>query len=359
MQVNPKTDVVYCAMTGKATQVLKNKGNPNTKTLHKLLWKWGMNEDTGEFEKEPIRIFEKIVVVDEASMVSQEILDELLSRPNIYILFLGDPAQLEPVGGELTDILKHPHIFLDEIMRQALDSGIIRMSMMIREGQSFDGFKSDDVQVLSPSALSTGMLTWADIVLCGTNKTRTMLNQKIRELQGKTGAPQDGDKLICLQNYWRYLSSPFDGSGNKIERAPLVNGCIGTFTNPQLKTIPYNIKSKRYPKYIDCLCYQGKFITELGEVYPDFRVNVNALDHGKYYMDKNDERDIYHGYDRNRIPKDMYYGYAITTWKSQGSEWDKVLLICERFPYEREERKKFLYTACTRASSKLVVINDH
>jgi len=192
-----ESDVVYATYTGKASQVLKKKGNPNCKTLHKLLWKWEIDND-GHFSKSPTSIKEKVVVVDEASMVPQDILDELMSRSNIYILFLGDPAQLEPVGGELTTILQKPHIFLDEIMRQALDSGIIRVSMLIREGKSFDGFKADDVQVLPQSALTTGMLSWADIVLCGTNKNRTMLNQKIRELQGKTGAPQDGDKLICL-----------------------------------------------------------------------------------------------------------------------------------------------------------------
>jgi len=65
-----------------------------------------------------------------------------------------------------------------------------------------------------------------------------------------------------------------------------------------------------------------------------------------------------HGYNHNLIPKNMYYGYAITTWKSQGSEWDKVLLICEKFPFDKNERRKFLYTAVTRASSKLVIITN-
>lgn len=47
-------------------------------------------------------------------------------------------------------------------MRQALDSGIIRLSMLIREGKSIDNFKSDDALVLSKNKLNTGMLQWAD-----------------------------------------------------------------------------------------------------------------------------------------------------------------------------------------------------
>ena len=52
----------------------------------------------------------------------------------------------------------------------------------------------------------------------------------------------------------------------------------------------------------------------------------------------------------------MTYGYAITCHKSQGSQWDKVLVIEEDFPFAKEEHKQWLYTACTRAAEKLVII---
>ena len=58
----------------------------------------------------------------------------------------------------------------------------------------------------------------------------------------------------------------------------------------------------------------------------------------------------------NKIPQDWTYGYAITCWKAQGSEWEKVLVIEENFPFDKEEHKKFLYTAITRASDKVVLI---
>ena len=56
------------------------------------------------------------------------------------------------------------------------------------------------------------------------------------------------------------------------------------------------------------------------------------------------------------IPMEFTYGYAITGHKSQGSEWDRVLVIEERFPFDKIEHARWLYTCCTRASEKLVLV---
>ena len=55
-------------------------------------------------------------------------------------------------------------------------------------------------------------------------------------------------------------------------------------------------------------------------------------------------------------PFDFAYAYAITCWKAQGSEWDKVLLLEENFPFNREDHIKYLYTGITRSSKKLLVV---
>jgi hypothetical protein len=57
-------------------------------------------------------------------------------------------------------------------------------------------------------------------------------------------------------------------------------------------------------------------------------------------------------------PFEFAYAYAITTHKAQGSEWDKVLVFEEGFPFNKEEHKRWLYTAVTRAKEKLVLISD-
>ena len=59
---------------------------------------------------------------------------------------------------------------------------------------------------------------------------------------------------------------------------------------------------------------------------------------------------------KKNIPEQFTYGYAITGWKAQGSEWDNVLVIEEDFPFNEEEHRKFLYTCATRAARRLVII---
>ena len=55
-------------------------------------------------------------------------------------------------------------------------------------------------------------------------------------------------------------------------------------------------------------------------------------------------------------PFDFTYGYAITCHKAQGSEWQKLLVFEEKFPFDKEEHRRWLYTAITRASEKLVIV---
>ena len=60
--------------------------------------------------------------------------------------------------------------------------------------------------------------------------------------------------------------------------------------------------------------------------------------------------------ENNSVPKEFAYAYAVTCHKAQGSEWDKVLVLEERFPFDEEEHARWLYTACTRAANKLVLV---
>ena len=76
--------------------------------------------------------------------------------------------------------------------------------------------------VLNKDELNEGMLTWADQVICAKNDTRTKLNMQMKQLLGKGTEPCEGDKIICLRNYWETISNTEN---------PLVNGTIGTFHN--------------------------------------------------------------------------------------------------------------------------------
>ena len=130
-------DVAYVAFTGKAANVLAKKGCPNATTAHKLLY-YSKQLPNGKFLHKPKSRLEpyKLIVVDEISMLPIDMW-QLLLKHHIPIICCGDPAQLPPINPDTDNhVLDSPHIFLDEIMRQAAESEIIRLSMHVREGNS-------------------------------------------------------------------------------------------------------------------------------------------------------------------------------------------------------------------------------
>ena len=344
--IDPDKDVVFTSFTGKATQVLQNKGNKHTLTLHKLLYESHPRPD-GTFFRRPVAgIPFKVVVVDEISMAPKTLID-LLMKYDVYVICLGDPFQLPPVDkNEDNHLLDNPHIFLDEIMRQAAESEIIQLTMKIRNGEPIDNFKGKEVQILSRNELTTGMLTWADQVLVATNATRQSINNQMRELYNKSGDPQDGDKVICCRNYWEDES--LGGSA-------LVNGTIGHLKNTYESFI-------KIPPFIDgkgqmIKTINADFLSETNELYPMVHMDKKLILEGTKSLDFKTEYRL--GKNKNMqhlIPYEFTYGYAITTHRAQGSEWEKVLVIEEKFPFNKEEHARWLYTACTRASEKLVLI---
>lgn len=339
-------NICYASYTGKAAEVLRKKGNKNAITLHKLLYDSVPKPDGTFFRIPKIALGYSLIIVDECSMVPKSII-ELLARHNVHLIFLGDPFQLPPINkDEDNHLLSRPHIFLDEIMRQATESEIIRISMDIRENKPLTIFKGEEVQILPAHQLSAGMLTWADQVLVATNATRISMNNQMRQLLGKGPEPENGDKVICLKNYWEI-------NGEK-EKDPLINGSIGYLNNlyPSFIKLPYWIeRGENLPILV------SDFQTEEGEIYKGIDMDTRMISFGErslspnaiFKMGKNPKL-------KNIIPKEFTYGYAITGHKAQGSEWSKVLVIEEKFPFSREEHARWLYTCATRAEDKLVLI---
>ena len=343
-----ETDVCFACFTGKAAQVLLKKGNKNVITLHKLLYK-SIPKESGGFVRIPNpSIPYKIVVVDEVSMAPKTLMD-LLFKHNVYVICLGDPFQLPPVDKkEDNHLLDAPHIFLDEIMRQAQESEIIQLSMAIRENRPIETFQGKEVQILNKEELNTGMLTWADQILVATNATRVSINAQMRKLLNFGEQPQDGDKIICLRNYWDCFSD---------NEEPLVNGTIGILKNSFLtkRYLPSIVKTTDGLSHIDLI--MGDFISDSGMYFHSLEMDKKMIDTGEFSLDWKTV------YQLNRNPKtrdipplEFTYGYAITCHKAQGSEWDKVLVIEEKFPFDKIEHARWLYTAVTRSSEKLVLV---
>lgn len=346
LDVDP-SKVCYATFTGKAAQVLLKKGNRNVVTLHKLLYD-SIPRPAGGFMRIPKKSLDySIVVVDEVSMAPKTLMD-LLFKHNVYVICLGDPFQLPPIDkDEDNGLLAKPHIFLDEIMRQAAESEIIRLTMDIRENKPLKNMRGNQVHVVGKDELVMGMYNWADQVLVATNLTRHAINDQMREMRGFGPEPTDGDKIICLRNYWDDLSEM--GTGD-----PLVNGTIGTLVTPTKDII--KVPFYAYDKGVIDVLSAG-FISETGNDYGMLNMDPRIIKGGESALEWRDKYKLGKLRDKigDVIPKEFAYGYAITCHKAQGSEWDKVLVVEENFPRVKEEHARWLYTAATRAVDKLVI----
>ena len=339
--------VVYATYTGKAAEVLRKKGNPNAMTLHKLLYD-SIPRQGGGFIRIPKKQLDySIVVVDEVSMVPKTMVDMLLKH-KVYVIFLGDPFQLPQIDKKETHtLLDKPHIFLDQVMRQAAESEIIQLTMKIRNGEDIPSMHGKEVIVAPKAELVTGHLTWADIIICATNKTRHNMNRQKRELLGYSGVLQTGERIIVKRNYWEDC----DEDGNA-----LVNGTVGTVANPyeSFVRIPSYVKNDRRDlPLVGCI-----FTPDGGKSFDTFEIDKDYLLKEEPCVDWRVSYQL--GKLKPKIgdilPKQATYGYALTCHAAQGSEFDKVLVIEESFPFDKTEHQRWLYTATTRAAEKLVLV---
>ena len=353
LQIDPQA-VCYATFTGKAAEVLRKKGNNNTLTLHKLLYE-NIMLPNGEYLHIPKKVLGfKIIVVDEISMVPKQMI-ELLFSHNCYVICLGDPFQLPPIDKNADNhLLDNPHVFLYEIVRQAEESEIIRISMDIREQRNILNFDGNDIKVLPQHKYQRDMLLWADQILVGTNNSRVNCNNTIRKMLGKGELPEDGDKVVCLRNYWETFT--YDGQD------VLVNGTIGYLSNP-IHYVSVKIPTWLHIQNNPILLLETDIITEENNTFYDIFIDqqylmteVNTLsqpDLYKMYIHKNNHKNI-----ANLIPKEFGYGYAITCHKAQGSQWPKVFILEEKFPYQSTEHARWLYTAITRAEEKVILVRE-
>lgn len=349
-------EVRYVAYTGKAANVLKNKGCPGATTAHKLIYHAKLMPN-GKYFFTPKKPFEmereiKVVVVDEVSMLPKKMWD-LLCDYNFYILACGDPEQLPPVPDGKEDpnnhILDHPHIFLDEIMRQAQESEIIRLSMHIREGKPLMTFpvQNEQVMIFDKRDLTSDMLLWADQVLCATNRNKIALNQQMRQAYGFLPEVQIGDKIINIHNEWEICSN--------LEN-PLTNGVIGRIKQIEQQDweYPYWIRNEKLVVPVLMTTISGD---EEGEEFIMLPFDYTEIMTGQPSLSGKEEYTIMKRLEM-AVPLHANFGYAITVWKAQGSEWGKVLLFQEPgWPKQPDERRRYMYTGITRAVDKLVVVS--
>ena len=360
-------EAVFVSPTGKAAANLVKKGTI-AGTVHSLIYvhdgeEFDVDENGEIIERRELNFIKRqkidenirLIIIDETSMINEEILNDLLSF-QVKCLFCGDSAQLPPVNGKCT-LLERPDYTMTEIVRQAKDNPIVQVATMAREGKRIPyGNYGNTVCVIGKNELSKAerkrLFLKADQIICGRNKTRMDLNTEIRRYKGITAEetlPTEGEKLICTLNNWE---KPLDSE----ERFHLVNGIIG-------------IASCIQPYFDDLAVmeFQADFMEESIKVSFD----TGIFEKGKYshfYGDRSvtlsDGTVAHEGnfaiMHKLRVVSEeqisrFEFAYAVTCHKAQGSEFDFVIVFDESWAFG-EERNRWLYTAITRAKQKLLII---
>lgn len=325
--------VAYCTFTGKAATVLTQKGCPAT-TIHRLIYN-PKEVYTPEgrklvFQRKGLSPHIRLIVVDEAPMVSRKLLCDLHGY-GLHILMVGDPGQLGPVEVESEgpkvefisgyEALQQPSALLTQIHRQAEGHPIIRLSLDIREGRDYHGDYGSEVVINPPQAELAQWLTRVNQVICGRNATRADLNKSLRLAHGHFGDwPQVGEKIICTRNDW----------GESVESdVYLTNGLIGEV-----------VALKKQGALCPLLTFRPEFCRE---AFRDLSMDTRNFDGKIRATQAGDRRQWFE------------FGYAITAHKSQGSQWDEVAVKDEPVGRTELEIRQWRYTATTRAAKRLVL----
>ena len=360
-------EAVFVSPTGKAAANLVKNGTV-AGTVHSLIYmrdgdEFDVDENGEIIETRALSFIKRdmiderirLIIIDEASMVNETVLYDLLSF-KVKCLFCGDGAQLPPVNGSCP-LLEHPDYTLTKIVRQAEDNPIIQVATMAREGKRIPyGRYGDKVCVIGRNGLMgeerKRLFLKADQIICGRNKTRNSLNDEIRAYKGIEETqllPIDGEKLICTLNDWE---KPLDDE----ERFHLVNGIIGTATEVKpsmddLATMQFQAdfleNSVKVP-FDTGIFTKGEYTHLYGE-------RAVTLTDGTVVHESNFELLRRLRAVEEEVICRFEFAYAVTCHKAQGSEFDFVIVFDESWVFG-EERNRWLYTAITRAKEKLLII---
>lgn len=316
-----KDRILFCAYTGKAACVMRQKGMPG-QTIHSAIYNYEVEVDPVTNRKKFVKYLKEslpysLIIVDEASMVGSEVAADLLSF-GIPVLAIGDPGQLPPVGDRFSNLLKDPDIVLDEIMRQANGNRIPLFAQKLREGwepKANEIPAGPDVRVVGKDFLVQHfpkLLQHADQFICAKNETREVLNDQARKLYHREERLNEGEKIVRKENDWDQVVF-----SKSIGDLSLVNGMTGIASN----------------------------------------VRSLTKDHFMFDFTPDCAKDAtFHDLAYNKFD----YAYVITCHASQGSEYPFVVVVDDSWnDYKNPDfQAEWRYTAATRAKEKLLWVTN-
>jgi len=397
---------VLMAPTGRAAKVMAGYTGKQAHTIHrKIYFARTTKEGTISLKMQKNLHRHTLFIVDEASMIqhampvegqlfsSRNLLDDLFeyvqSGENCRLLFIGDAAQLPPVGLDYSPALDAGFLKkgydleidsfeLTEVVRQSKESGILMNATHVREQImkqkiQFPMFKTEgfpDIYSISGSDLEE-MLNQAyagdgrenNVVVCRSNKRANIFNREIRSrilfLEGEITV---GDCLMVVKNNYFWL--PPDSTAGFI-----ANGDI--------------VEIVRIRKYEDLYGFRFADITIRFLDYPDekeldVRIILDTLGSESAALTQEDNNRLFNtvmeDYSdvpsrRGRVEKvkvnpyfnalQVKFSYALTCHKTQGGQWETVF-IDQGYLSEQmlnTEYLRWLYTAVTRATKKAFLVN--
>ena len=390
---------ILLAPTGRAAKVLSKYSNKKASTIHRKIY-WIRSRKNGNTY---IKIKDNthtntIFIVDEASMIpeasdssfgNRSLLDDLVQY--VYdgigckLILIGDTAQLPPVHLDISpaldegflettylkDVITHT---MKEVVRQAKDSTVLSNATDLRNKISVDDFSfpkfvssNDVVRVESGEELQDQLETAYSlssvtntIVLCRSNKRANIYNQQIRaRIRFQENEISVGDMLMVVRNNYFWLGEEskagFIANGDIVEVVRLketIERFGFRFANVTVQLVDYPDE-----KDLDVIVMLDTLSTETPSLSYDQYQKLYKEVSLDYKGDKEINKKIKENPFFNALQ--IKFSYAITCHKSQGGQWENVFVDLGYFKEEMLNKSylRWLYTATTRASKKLYLIN--
>ncbi|MEZ9281806.1 AAA family ATPase [Vibrio cyclitrophicus] len=425
---------VLLAPTGKAAKVISEKTGYAASTIHSAIYKiaetMDVEDQSGRAPVAPLKVNNDgdntVYIVDEASMLSDVFssLDniqfgsgkvladlveysrdatlEIMATVNRKMIFVGDHAQLPPVGMSFSPALHKEYLqqkyqlktvetCLDEVVRQKAGSGVMDNAIMLRDSIDTMTFNEldfscvkDDINSVEHNAVIDHFMTVCNgqikgtknaMLIASSNKKVKQYNDRCREIffpnQSKLCA---GDKLISVANH--YSEEYFVANGEFL----LVAGILGNAEHEKLYSFTME-DGKKKDLWLD-FTFRDVELLYKGEGSSVKTVKAKVIEHLLYndepgltseemlalniWFNKRhpnlskEEKAAYKKTDPYLNAFKVKFGYAITCHKAQGSEWENVFIDCSYHTPSLLNKGYFqwLYTAITRTSSNLYVIDE-
>ena len=408
------------APTGRAARVLAMKTGHTATTIHKAIYSKAHVEpknvkNIAESEFKFVFSINNsenggniVAIVDEASMVcsrkiehelfmfgTDNLMEDLLTfvRPNFggKVIFVGDPAQLPPVGESVSNALRAEYFKekglkvieaeLTEVLRQKDDSVILKNAMMIRNllkkdkrNQLVFEEQKDDVETVPSEQFLDKYLNYRkesgkhdSVIICYSNKSANRYNRDIRKsLYGGDVPLQENDILLITQNNYRLDRMngefvPVLSIGERIQQSAPVYAQIGG--KKERIVITLNFIKVTVPNGdgnpIPCMLLEDLLTSDTATIsidenralYINFCMRNPNLKQGTESFAEALLNDEYYNAIRAK------YGYAVTGHKCQGGEWGKVFVDYTGRTGLDDDSLRWAYTATTRAQKTLYVTN--